>query len=603
MSRSWRPFLGVALLALTIGAFAVLTGYSLLRIAAIERDMRIEATQNMLWVISRAEVAAFQLSAAGVERGLGEIDQSALEMHHNVFLSRLALLNDGPQRRRMEELGFAEALNELSVNLPELGGLVENFVPGDAPRLQALLQPYVFLLGRAANKAMVAEWDALGSKLDSSRERLWQLIGSIAGIALAGAALCAHLLMATRDARRRARLLEKEKAFSELLIASSGEGIIAVDRECRCTVWNEAAERLFRIPADKTIGRGLGDASGFFQIDRVEQAIVTSFKGQPAVLLDQPFFPEEKGDPCYLDLRFFSLREGEHIIGSILLVFDVTEQRAAQRQIAYHRNDLEQQVHARTKELDAALKRERAAAELYRNFGAMISHQFRTPLAIVDSALQRLMRRSNHLTAAEIMERTGRARHAIFRMTGLIESTLDAARLDAGQIEVRALTSDFGQIVTDVCNRQTEQTPEKQITVELPDKHPILAHCDPVHAENILVNLLSNAVKYSPPETLIAVRVACNADRVECALSNQGSIDLPSEREAVFERYYRGSNSEGRPGIGIGLYMARALARMQCGDLRLEPGNETGRITFTLVLPQARAEDDATVPSLLVESV
>lgn len=601
MSKSWRPFLGVAVLTLTIGAFAVLIGYSLLRIAAIERDMRIEATQNMLWVISQAQVAGYQLGAAGVERGLDEIDQSALEMRHNVFLSRLALLNDGPQRRRMEELGFAEALDELGVHLLELGTLVENFTPADAPRLRALLQPYVILLDRAANKAMVAEWDALGSKLDTSREQLWQLIVSIAGTALAGAALCAHLLMATRDARRRARLLEKEKAFSELLIASSGEGIIAVDRECRCTVWNEASERLFRMPAEKTIGCRLSEVSGFFQIDRVEQAIATSFRGQPAVLLDQPFFPEQGGDPCYLDLRFFSLREGERIIGSILLVSDVTEQRAAQRQIAHHRNELEQLVRARTKELNAALNRERAAADLYRNFGAMISHQFRTPLAIVDSALQRLMRRSRHLTAAEVIERTERARHAISRMTGLIESTLDAARLDAGQIEVRALTSDFGQIVTDVCTRQTEQTPERQITVELPDRQTILAHCDPVHAENILVNLLSNAVKYSPLETSIAVRVTLNADRVKCAVSNQGSIDWPSEREALFERYYRGSNSEGRPGIGIGLYMARALARMQGGDLRLEPGNKAGWITFTLVLPRGSADDDLDMLSSLAE--
>src|SRR5690554_3658060 len=98
MSRSWRPVFGVALLTLTIGAFSALIGYSLLRIASIERDMRIEATQNMLWVVSRAQVAGLQLIAAGVERGLVEIDQSALELHHNVFLSRLALLDDGPQR-------------------------------------------------------------------------------------------------------------------------------------------------------------------------------------------------------------------------------------------------------------------------------------------------------------------------------------------------------------------------------------------------------------------------------------------------------------------------------------------------------------------------
>lgn len=587
MSRSWRPILGVALLTLTMGLFAVLIGYSLLRISAIERDMRIEATQNMLWVISRAQVASLQLSAAAAQHGTTEIEHQALEPYHNIFLSRLALLDDGPQRRRMEELGFADALDALRPRLRELDALIDGFAAGDAPRLRTILEPYNALFDRASNKAMVAEWDALGNKLDSSREQLWHLILLMFGSALAGAALCGHLLLATRDARRRALLLAKEKAFSELLIASSGEGIIAVDRDGRCTVWNEAAERLFDIPASRTIGLPLREVSGFFQIERIEQSIGSSFSGDPAALLDQPYFPSEGADPRYVDLRFFSLREEAQIIGSILLVSDVTEQRAAQRQIEHHRDHLEHLVRARTAELDAALHRERAAAEFYRNFGMMISHQFRTPLAIVDSALQRLMRRSNRLTATEVVERTGRARQAIARMTGLIESTLDTAQLDAGRTEIRALDCNFSQIAVDVCKRQSEQTPDRTITVNLPDEEPALAHCDPVHAENILSNLVTNAVKYSPPHSVIDVCVSLDNAQVECAITNSGIVCF-AEREAIFERYYRGRNSEGQPGVGIGLYMSRTLARMQGGDVRLDPAND-GLITFVLSLPRVSA--------------
>lgn len=601
MKASWRPRLGVALLTLTIGAFAVLTGSSLLRISTIERDMRIEATQNMLWVISRAQVAALELSTASIAREQGKIDQSALKRHHNVFLSRLAVLGDGPQRRRMEDLGFASVLDELHGNLAEIDRLIANFDPENAQGLRDLLQPYSSSLDRASNKAMIAEWDALGSKLDSSRDQLWHLVVSMVGIALAGTALCVHLLLATREANRRMRLLGKEKAFSELLIASSGEAIIAVDRDRRCTVWNEAAERLFDVPARKTIGLPLSEISGFFQIDRIGQAIGTSLGGQPATLLDQPFFRQDDDDPSYVDLRFFSLRDGARIIGSILLISDVTEQRAAQRQIADHRNHLEQLVRARTEELDAALNRERATAELYRNFGAMISHQFRTPLAIVDSALQRLMRRSRRLTPAEVVERSERARQAIARMTGLIESTLDAARLDAGQMEIRTATCDFSQIAADVCARQREQTPDRPLLLRRPQDGPALAFCDPVHAENILVNLLSNAVKYSTPDTSVDLTVGVDGNRVHCAVGNAGRIDCPTEREAIFERYYRGSNAEGRPGIGIGLYMSRTLARMQGGDVFLDAGDGS-RITFTLVLPRAQDEEGANPTSCLQET-
>src|SRR5690606_30471611 len=96
MSRSVRALLGVVLPILTIAIFVLLLAFSLMRLSEIERDMRIEATQNMLWVISRAHVASLQLSeAAAARRAMDEAGRSELELRTNVFLSRLALLDDG----------------------------------------------------------------------------------------------------------------------------------------------------------------------------------------------------------------------------------------------------------------------------------------------------------------------------------------------------------------------------------------------------------------------------------------------------------------------------------------------------------------------------
>lgn len=579
-----RALLGVTLPVLAIAIFVILLAFSLIRLSEVERDMRIEATQNMLWVISRAHVSSLQLSEAAAKHALDEISRSELELRYDVFRSRLALLDDGPQRRRMNALGFGAELDALMDELSELDWVIAGLEPNDRQQVRVLLEPYSAMLGRAANKAMVAEWDDLGIKLDTSRDQLRQIIVSLIGISVAGGVLSFHFLMAIREARRRTRLLDKEKAFSELLIGSSGEAIVAVDLQRQCTVWNEAAERLFDRPAANAIGKALGEVSGFFQIDRIAQAIGDAFEGRPAALFDQPFFPPDQEEPLYLDLRCFSLRDGEHIVGSILLVSDVTERREAQREIADHRDRLEQLVQARTKELDAALTRERATAELYRNFGTMISHQFRTPLAIVDSALQRLIRRSDRLSSEEVVDRGTNARHAIARLTRLVESTLDAARLDAGQIEIRSEPCDLGQLVAEICARQKEQTPERTISLHIADDAALRAHCDPIHAENILVNLLTNAVKYSPPETPISVTVTRRGDRAECTVTNQGHLANSPERDAVFERYFRGSNAEGHPGIGIGLYMARTLARMQGGDVRLDEG-DNGEVPFTLSLP------------------
>src|SRR5690606_13117363 len=170
------------------------------------------------------------------------------------------------------------------------------------------------------------------------------------------------------------------------------------------------------LPAETTIGLALDDVSGFFRVDRIRQGLDKALGGQPAELFDQPLFPSDQCSPRYVGVHCFSLRAGQRVIGSILLISDVTERRAAQKEIADHRDHLEHLVQARTKELDAALARERETAELYRNFGTMISHQFRTPLAIVDSALQRLMRRADRLSPAEVLERGEKSRHAIARL-------------------------------------------------------------------------------------------------------------------------------------------------------------------------------------------
>lgn len=594
MKRPLRPLFGVGLPLLAIVTFFVLLAYSLSHLFGIQARMRFEAPHNMLWVISRAQMASFRLANTVNDFAEGQADADELQRQHHVFLSRLHLLGEGPQRRQVEAFGFADKLDSLAQGLPKLQARIAVLqVQGkgvNAREVERLLQPYIVILDQAATKAMVAGWDGLGSKLDDARDKLWWVIGSLAGILLAGIALIIHALLAIRHAHERTRLLNQEKAFSQLLIGSSGENIIAVDMECRCTVWNMAAEHLFQCSADKAQGSMLGDVSSFFEVERVRWAVGEALAGHKAELLDEPFFCDSRSGARYVDMRCFALYEGEHNIGAILLIFDVTERRAAQREIAMHRDHLEELVQARTQELDAALERESAAAELYRNFGAMVSHQFRTPLAIVDSSLQRLVRRGENLSLVEVRERSGRAREAIRRMTKLIESTLDAGRLDAGQIEVRNKLCDLTLLAASICEQQRAATLDRFIELTLPEDAAPFVNCDPTHVEHILNNLLANAIKYSDTGSPVRMDVRCTDDKVECAVINQGTLAGFEEGcpDVLFTRYFRGDNAKGRTGIGIGLYMARALARLQDGDVRLEQDKE-GVITFILCLPRVAA--------------
>lgn len=584
MMRAARPFLDLLLPVGVIVILAILLLSSLLGLMQTERNMRIEASTNMLWVLSRAEVASLNLAQTLGQLDSGAAEQDDILFRHDMLLSRLSLIGAGPQRRRMAALGFEEGFDELYGQIREMGPPLPQAGNTDSVAAQALANEIAAFMGRAANSAMVAEWDKLGEQLDEYRDDIWQIVFLLVGIAVAGGALSAFLIHSLVLARRRNALLYRERDFSSLLIASSEDGILAVDPDMRCTLFNEAMERLVDCSAERASGRALSEISGFFATGEAEDALHKALGGSPASLTDLALFVPNAASPLYVDLRCFPLRNGDRIIGAIAFVSNVTERHRAQSELARHRDHLEDLVRERTEELNTALDRERAANEIYASFAAMVSHQFRTPLAIVDSALQRLIRRREHVTSGELVERAQKARAAIERLTRLVESTLDAARLEAGQIEMKNEACDLAALVEAVCERQREEEPGRKVVVAIDDSGPLAVTCDPAHAEHALANLTANAIKYSPPHTPINVSLVTTSTHARCLVESFGTPIAQEDRGKVFERYFRGANAQGKVGTGIGLYMARALARMQGGDIELVESS-FDRTVFALNLP------------------
>lgn len=600
MSRLPRTLLGLFLPLALIAVFAALLLYSLSRLAEIEQDMRIKATQNMLWTMYQAHSSALQLENVLLKANTGAVSPVEIERRYNVLLSRIALLNEGPQRRQVEVLGFADELDRLTAVARSLAPMVADPTPANIQEIRDALHPFNPVLGRAGNAAMISEWNQLGSRLDTHRMKLWQIIWLLFGLMAAGAVLSAYLIFTLRQSRHRTSLLQRERRFSELLVASSGDGVLAADADGRCTVWNDAMHALFDVSPNQARGALLEDISGFFATARVREGLQQALAGNPFDLPFLPFFRSGEELPHYVDLRLFPLRDRDQTIGIIGLVRDVTDKHAAQEAIARHNERLEELVADRTRELNEALQQQRSAADLYRNFAAMVSHEFRTPLAIVDSALQRLVRRADRVSSLEITERATKARDAIRRLTSLVATTLDTARLDAGQVEVTCEQCDIADLAATICERQRETSPGCRIQLEATGPAPV--QFDPTHAEHVLSNLISNAVKYSPDGSPISVRITLEGDLVTCSVRNETTKPLTDDdRAKLFDRYYRGSNTMGLPGTGIGLYMARALARMQNGDIELSDAEQDGKVELRFLLPRIGASP--ATPSLYAAPV
>lgn len=590
-----------------IALFAAFLGIALFKLLQIERQMRIEAGENMLWVLSQSqrEVLRFDASIGHFANGLASPDDVTLR--YDLLLSRLNLLQDEPQRGKLEQLGFAKDLHTLSERLFALEPAVQRYVSGniqEAQGITAAIAPLDRLLFRAANTAMYAEWDELGSRLDQARAATWQIVGYVIVIMLAGALLSSRLLLTLQRSRRAEGFLRREKQFSELVVSSSNEGIVAIDREEHCTLWNPAMEKIIPVSADHALGRPLSDIAGLFATAAVHEAVVDSLAGELRERTDQPFFRSGSSTPRYLDLLCSPLRDDEDVVGVLIFVRDVTERRAAARAIARNRDELEQLVAERTadlqqtkeqllcamQDLEKALDNERSATEFYRGFASTVSHQFRTPLAIIDSSAQRLIRRRHELEPDEITERATRIRTSISRLTRFVEATLDAARLDTGQVKVKAAPCNLAQLAHTACVRQKELTPEREIIVSGEQDDRVLAFCDPTLTEHIFTNLLSNAVKYSAPDTPVRIHLQHTGQAIECRFSDEG-VGIPAhELPKLFERFFRASTAEDVPGTGIGLNLSRELVRRQGGEIVVTSTVGRGS-TFTVTLPQASTKE------------
>jgi two-component system OmpR family sensor kinase len=250
--------------------------------------------------------------------------------------------------------------------------------------------------------------------------------------------------------------------------------------------------------------------------------------------------------------------------------------------------DLASSRHAMAQQ--AEMLREKLAEEqrltlLQRNFVSMASHEFRTPLAIIDGHAQRLISMRERLTAAELAERARKVRHTVRRMTQLIDNLIGSARLIDGGLDLNYHPTqvDLMEIVREVCRMQKELTPEAQI-LEPAAAQPLMVFGDASYLNQVFGNLLSNAVKYSPDGGLIRVIAAQDGAQIVVAVEDHG-IGIPErDRQRVFERYYRGSNTSGIVGSGVGLYLVSTIASLHKGSVELDSREGEGS-RFTLRLP------------------
>lgn len=570
-------------------ACALLLVFALHRLIQTETELATGSGESLLYALFQAHDEEQRLILDAHDWNNGQLKEQAeqLRLQTDLAISRLDVVSHGTLGRELADAKEDAIIESARINLMAFDRTLQDaLLQGSAipqPVLQGL-RTDAARLKAAATRVFLAERDNIGTQRDRYSSVLWEAIVAIILILGCGVFIVARLMASLRTAAKAEDALRRDRDFSNLLLESSGDGVIAFDMDGRCTHWNSVMGEMFPAPGDAdVIGQFIKDAYRLPEGHVILNMMRDTLAGRS---LHMPAHPIPTGDR-YVEKFTYPVWSGKVIVGGILFIRDVTDAHLARMQLVEHRDQLEATVKERTRDLEESLERETRLRELYKGFVSMVSHQFRTPLSIVDSSAQRMIRRGKDMSEEEIRERAGKIRMAILRLTRLVSSTLNATKLDAGEIDFTVRRCDLGKLIVEACERQKETTPNRHFSIEL-DGLPDLVSCDPLLIEQVVANLISNAVKYSPPTEPIDIRVDADERWIEIKVSDRGVGFSEDERDNLFDRFFRAKTAVGVEGTGIGLHVARTIARMHGGDVAAFQ-REGGGSTFVLRIPKEEA--------------
>jgi PAS domain S-box-containing protein len=367
-------------------------------------------------------------------------------------------------------------------------------------------------------------------------------------------------LMAARDAveAERRRYQELFEFAPDVYLVTDANGVI---QEA-----NVAASDLLCVPQRFLIGKPLGlfvtrDGCHAFQ-----SALTRLSREDP----DQEWeicLQPRGGDPIDAALKVATVRDGRgRLLGLRWLLRDMTER----------------------KRVEALAEADRLKSTLL----SVVSHDLRTPLAIIKASIANLRRRLDGARVpADTTEIVSGIEEEADRLTALVSNLLDLSRLQAGAWQPSREWNDLSDIVGAVVTRFDDRAAAR-VRVLLPAELP-LVHVDGAQIGQVIWNLLDNALKFSPDGTAVEVGAALEDRSIRVTVSDGGPGVAAAERERIFTAFYRsapppGASGGGVRGSGLGLAICRGLVEAHGGRIWVENRFSAGAI-FHFTLPASTA--------------
>lgn len=276
------------------------------------------------------------------------------------------------------------------------------------------------------------------------------------------------------------------------------------------------------------------------------------------------------------------------VLGALGIVVDAPEDRlpgwleqqlelfAAQAALAIERARLEAEaeaarVHAETERLRSALL-------------SSVSHDLRTPLGAITGASSALLDDDALLRSPEGRDLLAMVNEEANRLNRLVGNLLEMTRLEAGALEPKVEWQPVEEVIGSALGRLASLLEGRSVVVHVEQGVPPV-QIDGVLIEQALRNVLDNACRYAPPGSAIEVAVSAASDGVLLTVADRGPGLPPGDEARIFDKFYRGlENGAGRPGVGLGLAVARGIVEAHGGRI-WACNREGGGAVFSMLIP------------------
>ncbi|MFW5748206.1 MAG: ATP-binding protein [Chloroflexota bacterium] len=325
--------------------------------------------------------------------------------------------------------------------------------------------------------------------------------------------------------------------------------------------------------------------------------------GQVAVLHVRPLvldsFRTDSPRDSYAVLAMQDITEAKNMEAQLIQLNTELEARVLERtaQLEAVNRQLQQEINERARmaeDLRIALIHEKELSAFRSRFSTMISHEFRTPLTVIQTSIDLLDLYADRVDETKRREFMERMRRQIKHLVTLLEDIMTISRAETVGIEINRANISLAALVDDLQQDMKQVVkPRHTLTFEV-DHLPPTAYLDAKLVHQMVSNLVSNATKYSPHNTAVRLQIGTEDDHLVFKVSDSG-IGIPPEAQPhLFDVFYRADNVGAVSGTGLGLAIVKLVVDLHDGriDVHSQPGNGT---TFVIHLPLVEQQSTESV--------